>query len=90
MIATNLLKRCNLSGLDCMPKLPRVSAKKLLKILTRTGFEIIRSKGSHFTLLHDDGRITTVPRSDKEIPLGTLHSILKDVDMAVEELVELL
>jgi predicted RNA binding protein YcfA (HicA-like mRNA interferase family) len=73
-----------------MPKLPRISSKKLIKAIEKAGFSNIRSKGSHQTFVHADRGATTIPRNDKEIPVGTLHAILKDTDLTVEQLIELL
>jgi predicted RNA binding protein YcfA (HicA-like mRNA interferase family) len=45
-----------------MPKIPRISAKELLKALGKLGFSVIRLKGSHHYVSHEDGRATVVPR----------------------------
>ena len=44
-----------------MTRLPRLKGKELIRILERLGFEVVRSRGSHFLLRHPDGRVTTVP-----------------------------
>jgi predicted RNA binding protein YcfA (HicA-like mRNA interferase family) len=44
-----------------MSKLPRLSGKKLIAVLKRAGFDIIRIRGSHHFLQHLDGRRTVVP-----------------------------
>ena len=41
-------------------KLPVISGKELISLLEKSGFVIIRIKGSHHRLKHTDGRITTV------------------------------
>lgn len=38
-----------------------VSARKVIKVLFRLGFKIVRRRGSHAVLKHKDGRITVVP-----------------------------
>ncbi|MBI5392901.1 type II toxin-antitoxin system HicA family toxin [Candidatus Woesearchaeota archaeon] len=45
-----------------MTKLPRISGKELIKILSKRGFQPIRQKGSHVFLLKEteEGKITTV------------------------------
>ncbi|MEO6867345.1 MAG: type II toxin-antitoxin system HicA family toxin [Gaiellales bacterium] len=43
------------------PQLPALTAKQLVKILKRHGFEPVGYEGSHQFLRHADGRITTVP-----------------------------
>ena len=44
-----------------MSRLPRLTGKQLIKVLKKTGFEVIRIKGSHHFLRHSDGRSTVVP-----------------------------
>ncbi len=38
-----------------MTKLPSLTGKKVVKALKRIGFELIRIKGSHHFLRHQDG-----------------------------------
>jgi len=52
------------------------------------GFQVIRTRGSHVFLGHEDGRVTTVPvHSGETIGPGLLRSILRDVEMSVEDLI---
>jgi predicted RNA binding protein YcfA (HicA-like mRNA interferase family) len=44
-----------------MTRLPRLKGKEITRILERTGFQIVRTKGSHNFLRHPDGRATVVP-----------------------------
>lgn len=71
-----------------MPKLPVVTPKKLISALKRLGFYIDRQRGSHAVLVHADGRITVVPMHGKDLPPGTLHGILADIDVPVDALIE--
>lgn len=41
-------------------KLPLLTAKELIKILNKFEFHVIRQKGSHIYLKHQDGRCTVV------------------------------
>lgn len=43
-----------------MSKLSPISAKELIKILEKQGFEVVHQKGSHVRLKHPDDRKTTV------------------------------
>ncbi|HLE47254.1 MAG TPA: type II toxin-antitoxin system HicA family toxin [Candidatus Thermoplasmatota archaeon] len=36
-------------------------ARKLIRVLTRIGFQIVSRQGSHVKLRHPDGRSTIVP-----------------------------
>jgi predicted RNA binding protein YcfA (HicA-like mRNA interferase family) len=74
-----------------MSKLPRIRGRELLRALKRTGFAIIRIKGSHHFLRHEDGRCTVVPvHAGETIGPGLLNAILKDCEMTQEDLIRLL
>jgi predicted RNA binding protein YcfA (HicA-like mRNA interferase family) len=63
-----------------MTRLPRLKGKELIRILEKSVFQIVRSRGSHFLLRHADGRTTTVPvHSGEVLGPGLLRSILRDV-----------
>lgn len=69
-----------------MPKLSPIGSKKLIKILLKEGFVLLRQKGSHARLEHSDGRKTTVPiHSGESIDVGLLRKILRDVILTPEE-----
>lgn len=73
-----------------MPKLPRVSAKDLVRVFRKLDFEIITQKGSHIKMQNIDGRIVIIP-NHREIKLGTLkNGILNPLDISVEQLIKLL
>ena len=63
------------------PKIPRdVSAKRLIKVLSKYGYEITRQVGSHIrmTVVTNDGiEGVTVP-NHAPIKLGTLMSIINE------------
>jgi len=44
-----------------MKKLPQITARELIKILLKLGFEVKRQSGSHVFLKHDGGRTTVIP-----------------------------
>jgi predicted RNA binding protein YcfA (HicA-like mRNA interferase family) len=70
-----------------MPKLPVLTAHRLISALQRAGFEKTRQKGSHLRLKHPDGRIVTVPvHSGRDIGRGLLRKILRDVEWTVDDL----
>ncbi len=69
-----------------MSNLPSFDGGKLIKILRKFGFEVLRTKGSHHFMKHSDGRSTVVPVHGKEtIGVGLFHKILKDCEITVEE-----
>lgn len=74
-----------------MTRLPRPKGKELIKALERAGFFPERTRGSHVFLKHGDGRVTTVPvHSGETIGPGLLRAILRDAEISIEELSELL
>ena len=65
-----------------MSNFPALSGKKVIRILEKFDFEIIRTKGSHYFLRHSDGRSTTVPvPSNESIGIGLLLQVLKDCEI---------
>tara|TARA_Y100000034_G_C6775557_1_gene346286 strand:+ start:510 stop:740 length:231 start_codon:yes stop_codon:yes gene_type:complete len=76
-----------------MPKLPVVSGIKIVKALSRIGFQHIRTRGSHAILSKKDekgGKITVPVPLHKELAKGTLKSIMRQVELDLERLLELL
>ena len=69
-------------------KLPRLSGSKVIKILSKQGFEIARQKGSHVFLRHSDGRTTVVPNHN-EIDKGTLREIIRQAGLTRNEFIDL-
>ena len=71
---------------------PAISARKLIQVLGRLGFEKTRTRGSHHRFEHPDGRKTTVPvHKGRDIPRGLLRQIVTiDLGMDMKEFVELL
>jgi len=70
-----------------MPKLPVLTPGKLIKILEKLGFQLDHSTGSHFVFYHPiNRRRAVVPRHAKDLPRGTLMSIMKSADMTKKEL----
>jgi predicted RNA binding protein YcfA (HicA-like mRNA interferase family) len=69
-----------------MPKLPRISGQKLVKIFLRLGYEVDHQTGSHMILRHKNSphRRLTIP-NHPEILKGTLLSILKQAGLARDE-----
>jgi predicted RNA binding protein YcfA (HicA-like mRNA interferase family) len=61
----------------------RYSAKQLITILKKNGFEFKRSKGSHHIYENQvTGKITVVPvHGNKDLPKGTYYGILKQAGL---------
>ena len=74
-----------------MSRAPRVTGQELITALAKAGFRVLRIKGSHHFLRHDDGRSTVVPvHSGETIGPGLLHKILRDCQITLDQLSELL
>lgn len=73
-----------------MGNIKSLSGKKLISILLKLNFEIIRIKGSHHFLKHKDGRVTIIPvHKNENIGIGLMQKILKDIEMNKSELEKL-
>ena len=74
-----------------MSIVPRPTGKEFVRVLQRSEFQVIRIRGSHHFLRHADGRSTVVPVPAGEvIGPGLLHQILRDCELTVKQLVEML
>jgi len=71
-----------------MPELPVLKAKVVAKALIKMGFFIDHQKGSHARLIHkqEPWRRVTIPIHSKDLPKGTLKSILQQASTTVGEL----
>lgn len=73
-----------------MSKLPRVSASEIVKALMKIGYVFSRQKGSHIILLHREKHSIVVVPNRKELPKGTLRSIINQANLTVDEFLELI
>ncbi len=75
-----------------MPKLPRITARKLIRLLQKEGFYIHHQRGSHVTMRHlgKPHLRLTVPNHNRDLAPKTLQSILVQAEMTVRDLIDLL
>jgi predicted RNA binding protein YcfA (HicA-like mRNA interferase family) len=74
-----------------MSRSPRVTGADLVAALLKTGFSILRVKGSHRFLRHEDGRTTVVPvHSGETIGPGLFHKILRDCQLSAHQFAEMI
>jgi predicted RNA binding protein YcfA (HicA-like mRNA interferase family) len=73
-----------------MPKLTRLSGEETIRRLEKLGFRQVRQRGSHVILKKQTskGDIGCVVPLHKELAIGTLHGILKQANLSVEEFIE--
>jgi predicted RNA binding protein YcfA (HicA-like mRNA interferase family) len=74
-----------------MTKLPIVSAKQVIKVLSKFGYEYDHQKGSHVILRKRVAphRRISIPNYE-ELPRGTLRAILEEAGLTDEQFLKLL
>ena len=74
-----------------MTKLPRLTGKEVINALRKAEFEVIRVKGSHHFMCHQDGRTTVIPvHSGETIGPGLMSKVLHDCEMSSKDFISLL
>ena len=72
-------------------RLPRLTAAEVIGALERAGFFPVRQSGSHKLYKNEEGKRVTVPyHAGKVLHPKVLKSILRDAELTVKELKELL
>lgn len=73
-----------------MPKIPSIKPRELIKKFEKLGYVIDRQKGSHIILYHPaKGKRLVIPMHVKDLPKGTLLSIVKQSGLTREEFLKL-
>jgi predicted RNA binding protein YcfA (HicA-like mRNA interferase family) len=68
-------------------RLPRITARKIIKVLKKKGFRLARQSGSHMIFRNDEGVRVTVPyHSGKTLHPKLLKRVMEDANIAPEEL----
>jgi len=74
-----------------MPRLPACTPTEVERALLRAGFVLHHTRGSHRYYRHPaNGTITTVAFHARDIKRGTLHGILKQAGLSLEDFLKLL
>jgi len=74
-----------------LPKIPPLNPHKLIKMLQRAGFKIIRQKGSHVIMMNDRKIRTVIPvHPGKDVKPGLIRAIIKEAGLSREEFLKLL
>ena len=72
-------------------KLPSLKSKEVINALKKAGFYIDRQSGSHIVLLNDSTKARVIVSShSKDLKKGTLHGIIKQSGLSLEEFIKLL
>ena len=72
-----------------MPKLPPLKPRQVVRALEKAGFYQVRQRGSHLQLKKGN-LLVTVPMHAGDLNPGTLHSIVRQAQMTVDEFLVLL
>ena len=72
-----------------MAKLPRPTGKDILRFLDRQGFTVVRIRGSHHVLQRGDVQTSVPVHGNRNLKIGTLRKILRDIDMTPDEFEQL-
>jgi predicted RNA binding protein YcfA (HicA-like mRNA interferase family) len=74
-----------------MPKLPAVRPREIARFLERHGFVLDHASGSHFIYYNEvSKRRAVIPKHNRDLPKGTLLSLLREAGFTREELIEYL
>jgi predicted RNA binding protein YcfA (HicA-like mRNA interferase family) len=74
-----------------MAKLPAVKPRLVVRFLEQNGFILDHASGSHFIFYHPTSRRrAVVPNHNRDLPKGTLMSLLREAGFAREELIDFL
>lgn len=68
-----------------MANLPRPSGKEIVRFLEKQGLTIKRIRGSHHFMERGDDRTSVPVHGNRTLKIGTLRSILRDINMSPTE-----
>jgi predicted RNA binding protein YcfA (HicA-like mRNA interferase family) len=72
-------------------KLPAVRPREVIRFLERNGFVLDHASGSHFIFYHPlSRRRAVVPRHNRDMPKGTLLSLLREAGFTRDDIVAFL
>jgi len=74
-----------------MPKLPAVKPRQIRRFLENSGFILDHTSGSHLVFYNPvSRRRAVVPQHNRDMPKGTLMSLLREAGFSREELIDFL
>ena len=63
-----------------------ISGKSLAKILENKGWMLKKTRGSHFKYQKGEDAVSVPVHGNRDLPIGTLKSIMKDANLTEEDL----
>lgn len=74
-----------------MPKLPALKPRHVIRFLEQNGFALDHTSASHFIFYHPAShRRAVVPSHNRDLPKGTLMSLLREAGFSREALIDFL
>ncbi|MEM2123267.1 MAG: type II toxin-antitoxin system HicA family toxin [Candidatus Bathyarchaeia archaeon] len=74
-----------------MSKISPLNPHKLIKVLQKAGFRILRQKGSHIIMIDDKETRVVIPvHPGKDVKPGLTRAIIKEAGLSREEFLKLL
>jgi predicted RNA binding protein YcfA (HicA-like mRNA interferase family) len=74
-----------------MTKLPAVRPREIIRFLEQKGFILDHASGSHFIFYHPASkRRAVVPRHNRDMPKGTLLSLLREAGFTRDDIIAFL
>jgi predicted RNA binding protein YcfA (HicA-like mRNA interferase family) len=74
-----------------MSKLPAIRPRQVIRFLEQNGFVLDHTSGSHFIYYHPvSRRRAVVPSHNRDLPKGTLMSLLREAGFPREQLIDFL
>jgi predicted RNA binding protein YcfA (HicA-like mRNA interferase family) len=74
-----------------MPRLPAIKPRQIIRFLEQNGFILDHTSGSHYIYYHPSTRRrAVVPKHNRDVPKGTLMSLLREAGFTREELIDFL
>jgi predicted RNA binding protein YcfA (HicA-like mRNA interferase family) len=74
-----------------LPKIRPLPGQKIIKVLEKTGFKIIRQKGSHVIMMNEKGVRVVIPlHHGKDVKPGLIRAIIKEAGLKREDFFKLL
>ena len=71
-----------------MPKLPAIKPRQIIRFLEQNGFVLDHTSGSHLIYYNPASRRrAVVPQHNRDLPKGTLMSLLREAGFSREELI---
>jgi predicted RNA binding protein YcfA (HicA-like mRNA interferase family) len=77
--------------ISTMPKLPAVKPREVARFLQDRGFVLDHASGSHYIYYNPSSkRRAVIPQHNRDIPKGTLLSLLREAGFTREEFLQFL